>query len=300
MKQPVQIKRKRTGLRIPGRLRMPVEQAWRELWFQCALRFGDHDRSLPDFAIVGCQRCGTTSLFRYLARHPLILPSIKKEVHYFDREENFARGEYWYRAHFPARKRLARAQRRSGQRVLTGEATPDYLFREAALERMARLWSPETRLIVLLRNPVDRAYSQYQNALRKGQISTSFEMYVATELAVHFPESGVKRPPSPQPKFSFLRRGIYIDQLRALDRYLPSNPKLVLISEEFFVEPAKFLDQVLAFLGLPSAHLGSLHPHNELRYSAALAPALRQQLTEFFGPYNRSLSEYLGRDLGWS
>ncbi len=111
-------------------------------------------RPLPDFLIVGAQRCGTSWTYRTLGEHPRILRAWRKEVQYFDRARAFARGPNWYRAHFPRRP--------PGH--LTGEATPSYLYVPAAMPRLAAL-VPHARLIVLLRDPVDRAYSHYQHQL---------------------------------------------------------------------------------------------------------------------------------------
>src|SRR3954447_18864580 len=85
-------------------------------------------RGLPDFVIIGAPKCGTTSLFTYLAAHPLVLPSTTKEVHFVDRERNFARGERWYRSWFPRRSALVKAGAAHGSdRAVCGEATPNYL-----------------------------------------------------------------------------------------------------------------------------------------------------------------------------
>ncbi len=274
----------------------PLRRAVRFTW-GCYVDTRNH--ALPDFAIVGCSRSGTTSLFRYLEQHPLVISSIRKEIHFFDRDKNYLQGERWYRAHFPTRRMLARSAAEHGQRSLTGEATPDYLFYPRALQRMASLCSKETRLIVLLRNPVDRAYSDYQNNLRKGVVSLSFAEMVRPESETFPPFPARSSHAVARGASKLLRRGIYVAQLQALDRYLPENPKLILFSEKFFANPQATLDGVTDFLGLPPFRLPDASARNQIRYSEPLKPDLRAALEKFFEPHNRELAAYLGTELPW-
>src|SRR5947209_8592328 len=124
-------------------------------------------RPLPNFLILGAQKAGTTALYAYLRWHPEITGPSFKEVSFFDR--HYARGERWYRAHFPARRR-----------PFVGEASPSYLFHPLVPERVARLL-PDARLVAILRNPVDRAFSHYQHEVSLGREPLSFEEAVAHE-----------------------------------------------------------------------------------------------------------------------
>src|SRR4051794_22945776 len=124
-------------------------------------------RPLPDFLILGAQKAGTTALYAYLRWHPEITGPSFKEVSFFDR--HYANGERWYRAHMPARRRS-----------LVGEASPSYLFHPLAPERVAGLL-PEARLIALLRNPVARPSSNYQNEVALGGEPLSFEEAIGRE-----------------------------------------------------------------------------------------------------------------------
>src|SRR5438552_2997608 len=115
----------------------------------------------PDFLIVGAQKCGTTSLYNYLLRHPSVVPALKRSVKFFDHGPHWAKGVWWYRAHFPFT--AGRAADRG--RPLTGECTPSYLIHPLGAQRVKEA-APDARLIVLLRNPVDRAYSAYHHQHR--------------------------------------------------------------------------------------------------------------------------------------
>src|SRR6187551_3563074 len=125
-------------------------------------------RPLPDFLVIGAQKAGTTALYAYLRWHPGIAGPSWKEVCFFDR--HWWRGEAWYRGQFPLR---------AGER-LVGEASPSYLFHPLAPER-ARSLVPGAKLVALLRDPVDRAYSQYQHEVALGREPLSFEDALAAE-----------------------------------------------------------------------------------------------------------------------
>ena len=119
-------------------------------------------RSLPDFIILGAARCGTTTMYDLITSHPTIKPALRKEIGYFSTHYDF--GTPWYKSNFPL----------SRDNVITGEATPRYLPDPKVPPRMAKLL-PNTKLIILLRNPVDRAYSYYNMRRSQGYDKMSFE-----------------------------------------------------------------------------------------------------------------------------
>ena len=133
-------------------------------------------RPLPDFLIIGAQRCGTTSLYRYLEKHPQVIGAApSKGVHYFD--VHHERSLRWYRAHFPTRRRRDRA----GDRAVTGEASPYYVFHPHGPDRV-RAAVPNVRLILMLRDPVVRAFSQYQQEYARGfEDAETFEQALELE-----------------------------------------------------------------------------------------------------------------------
>src|SRR5690348_836405 len=137
-------------------------------------------RLLPDFLVIGAQRGGTTSLYQYLQVHPFIEPATTKEVHFFDRR--FHKGLAWYRGHFPTALEKYRAEHLRGGMFLTGEATPSYLFLPYIPKRVVRVL-PHARFIVLLRNPVERAYSHYRHAVELGHEHLAFEEAIKNQAA---------------------------------------------------------------------------------------------------------------------
>lgn len=132
-------------------------------------------RVLPDFIIIGAQRAGTTSLFEYVSHHPCIGCSFGKELHFFDNlKGSFQKGLMWYRAHFPSYPYMYLAKKVRGRDMITGEASPYYLFHPLAATRIARVL-PRVKLIAILRNPVDRAYSHYHHNAKYKRETLSFE-----------------------------------------------------------------------------------------------------------------------------
>jgi hypothetical protein len=263
-------------------------------------------RPLPDFLIVGTKRGGTTSLYRYLLEHPAVLPTFPsfrtlKGVHYFD--EHFARGLRWYRSHFPAEPYRALLQRSMGVRPLIGEASPNYLFHPLGAARAAGS-VPQAKIIMLLRNPIDRAWSQYKDQVKLGFETLSFEDAIereptrlAGEVERMLADPGYYG--AAFDRYSYLARGRYLDQLRAWRTAFPDEQQLlILCSEDLYGDAERVYYRVLDFLGLPPFSLNVYRPHNAIP-ATKMAASTRRHLAAYFAPYNRQLSEHLGTDLGW-
>ncbi len=245
----------------------------------------------PSFLIIGAQKCGTTSLYYDLLEHPNISPAGKKEIHFFD--ENYEKGIEWYRDFFPPTGLF--------EGMITGEASPRYFFLPPVPERVHRAF-PRIKLILLLRNPVDRAYSQYQHNLRNHGLDCTFEE--ALEMASTLDKERNQLAPGDPDfskkyrRFSFLARGIYIRQLERWLHYFPIEQFLILKSEDFFTEPGKTLTEVFTFLGLPPFPISKFVRKNSYNYEPML-PGTRAKLIEFFRPHNLRLYEFPGMDFNW-
>jgi hypothetical protein len=254
-------------------------------------------RLLPDFIIIGAQKCGTTSLYEYLAAHPGVAPAARKEVHYFDRGFRH-HGTAWYRAHFPTRPYRLVCETMTRQRLVIGEASPMYLFHPHVPGRVRALL-PDVKLIALLRDPVERAYSQYHHRARRGKEALPFSEALAREAGriAGDIDRVYARTMHRQP--SYLARGIYADQLAKWLRAFPREQLLILTSEEFFSDTPRVFSQVLEFLGLPPWAPPRFNAFNPGTYSE-MEPSMRRWLVEYFAPHNERLYQLIGRDLGWS
>jgi hypothetical protein len=257
-------------------------------------------RTLPDFLVLSGGRCGSTSLFAVLCAHPQVMTPSHKEMHFFDR--NHERGLDFYRRLFPLAAHRRARERRLGLSVLTGEATTYYLLHPAVPARVFAA-VPQVRLIAILRDPVDRAYSHYQLCVRAGKETLSFEDALdAEEQRLANAEERLLSDPaydSPSHRYhSYVTRGLYLPQLERWEQLFPREQFLVLASEDFFSDAAGSVARVCAFLGL-EPHPGPLPaPRNRATYEE-LRPETRRRLQERFAEPNRRLSEHLGLEFGW-
>ena len=249
-------------------------------------------RPLPDFLVLGAQKAGTTALYEYLRRHPQISGPSWKEVSFFDR--HWARGESWYRGNFP---NVARTR---GKHV--GEASPSYVFHPLAPLRVQEV-VPEARLIVLVRNPVDRALSQYNHEVALGREALPFEEALdAEEERLR----GEQERMAADPRYfsrewwshTYKARGRYAEQLERWLAVFPREQLLVLPSDDLGSEPARAHAQVLEVLGASPQRLDS-YPRVYEREYEPMKPETRERLAAEFEEPNRRLYELLGRDLGW-
>jgi hypothetical protein len=258
-------------------------------------------RMLPDYIIIGAQKCGTSSLYRYLNEHPAVAAAAGKEIHFFD--WYYPRGARWYRAHFPtvAYRELFRA--RTGQRLITGEASPYYVFHPHAPKRIKAL-VPGAKLIVLLRDPVERAVSAYHHQVRAGTETLSLREALDREPSrltaeVQRLAQDENYKSAAHRRYSYMARGLYADQLETWLRHFPREQLLVIRSEDFFDDPGTTVAQVIEYLGLPPWKSREYRKFNAGEYGD-MDPAIRQQLSEYYAPHNRRLYALLGRDFGWS
>ncbi len=251
-------------------------------------------------------------MYRYLVEHPQVLsqfPSAKrlplradsKGAHYFD--TGWSHGAPWYRSHFPSSLSRRLAARHLHARVLCGEASPYYLFHPRAAQR-ARSAVPQIQIIVLLRNPVDRAFSHYKEQRRRG-----LEPLDTFEAALHAePErlrgeaERLERDPNyrsfAHEHQSYFGQGLYVD---ALERWLscyPPEQMHIIQSEDFYVAPERVYEGVLQFLGLELLPLPDRRAHNASAEDS-LTPAVRSLLGSRFAPHNVALEHRLGRSFGW-
>jgi hypothetical protein len=262
-------------------------------------------RALPDFLLVGAKRGGTTSLWRYLGEHPDVLPLFPrpeklKGMYYFD--ERFGRGDRWYRSHFPRRVRRERPLA-WGAPTVVGEATPYYLYHPLAPAR-AHAVVPDAHILVVLRDPVERAYSHYKERRANGTEPLTFAAAVAAE-----PDrlAGEEARIVGEPGYvSFFHRHCsYVDQGRyapMLERWFAAYGRdrvHVEVSEEMYAAPQATFDRVTDRLGIRRHTLHDPTAHNA-EPAHDFDPATRAELVELLAPAVRATEELLGRDLPWS
>jgi len=254
-------------------------------------------RIMPSFLIVGGQRCGTTSLYRALAAHPAVLKAVlHKGVHWFD--VNHERGIDWYRGHFPLHSTARRIADRTGTPAQAFESSPYYMYHPLAPQRIAATL-PDVRLIVLIRDPVERAYSQYVHELARGyETERDFAVALALERRrLAGEEQRLRDIPGyyshSHQHHAYVERGRYVEHLRRLAAIFGRGRIHVVESEAFFAEPEPVYDSILAFLGLPDFGYPRFDRHNA-RPRSPMPEAVRDRLTRHFAPYNDMLASWLG------
>lgn len=249
-------------------------------------------RSLPSFLIIGAQRSGTTSLHSYLTAHPQVAAPLRKEIHFFT--NHFAHGEQWYRAHFP----------RQSSSTFTFESTPYYLFHPLVPSRVHDLM-PNVRLIVLLRNPIDRALSHYLLNVHLGQETLSFEDALKSEAERLAPGQARladdRDPDTAFQRYSYASRGLYAEQLVRWLQHFPRNRLYIDTAERLFQHPRRVLGHIEQFLEIETQ--SSVDFSNaSLRTSPGDSPLsmnARSMLEERFQGPNLELSELVGLDPCW-
>jgi hypothetical protein len=281
---------------------------------------------LPNFLIVGAMKSGTTSLAQYLAAHPQAHLAPEKEVNFFERSYIWQRGADWYASRFAD----------AGDAVAVGEASPSYMYWPTAIERMASV-VPDARLIALLRDPVERAYSHYLHwrfdAVREDR---TFAQAVEAEIAAGLPHRLDYHEVS-EDDFDYLARGIYLPQLERLCEHYPREALHVELMEDLKRAPEETFARVCRFLGIDDSvipenvgtvanaqhvfrpvwlwrlsvrrnlwrfvpkryRLPLIDRMGQHRTPEPIAPQVRERLNDYYAEPNAALAAWLGRELPW-
>jgi hypothetical protein len=264
---------------------------------------------LPDFVVIGAQKAGTTSLYRMLRKHPQVHMPKTKELHYFD--FHYDQGPQWYAAQF----RPGRWERRRG------EATPNYMWGPLARQRLiADL--PDARIVAILRNPVDRAYSHYWHDRRRREmdrhdrtVQPTFEQALAQERPAtfgHLVEAvGGEAPDPDRPtRGNFVLRGEYADQLEPYLAAYDRNRVHLMLLDDLVADREGTLRDLFGFLRVlkrPARTIEDAHANRFRRQDESgrvetsayqpIDPATRELLAEHYRSHNERLGRILGRDL---
>lgn len=257
-------------------------------FFKELRRIGNKGR-LPDFLIIGAQKSGTSSLWHYLSQHPGIKPAYNKEIHYFS--FHYDKPMKWYRSYFPRAKGV------------TGEASTSYLFHPQAAERAAK-HVPDAKIIVLLRDPVERAYSQYRHQVRQGREKRSFLEALKQEDKLMKEER--KKMEADEnyyseayDHYSYQARGEYASQLKRWYKHYPKKQVLVIDYAELAEHPSIAANKALKFLGLEQLELTTYDVIQTGGKKEPMSEAARKLLEKRFSSENKKLKKLVGEQLSW-
>lgn len=293
---------------MTGEGRGPLNRAVRESAKRVLRHYGRVTADLrrgPDFVVIGAKRGGSTSLYNYMLEHPNTVPMFPgrqhiKGAHYYD--TRYARGLTWYRSHFPIEVGGRPLARPKLSPAICGEASPYYLFHPLAAERLAHDY-PDVRIIVVLRDPVERAYSHFKERTHHGGETLSFEEALDAEAdRIRGEEERILADNSyvsaEHENHSYLAQGRYLDMLPRWFKFFPRKQIHIALSEEFYADPNRQVNEVWKFLGLPPSRLRSRVRYNYLP-APGMAPETRRHLQESLTEHNRDLVDLLGRPLPW-
>jgi len=269
--------------------------------FDGKFRYKHTKRQLPQCLIIGARKAGTRALLTYLDMHPHVMAA-RREIHFFDDDENYSQGMEWYRKKMPY----------SFPGVLTIEKTPAYFVCDLAPERVKRMNS-SMKLILIVRDPIDRAVSDYlqirENKLAKNKPYETFD-----NLAVDHETGEVRR------EYNALKRSVYYHHMKHWLVHFPLEQFHIIKAEDLVSDPMNTLHSVETFLGLEHRITEDLFYFNKTRgfycirneteqkclaeskgrKHPVIDPFVRQKLQKFFLPFNRKFYNLVRRNFGWS
>jgi hypothetical protein len=251
------------------------------------------NRPLPDMIILGGQRCGTTSIYDYLSQHPQTNPSRSKEIHFFDL--NYQSGLNWYRYNFNSKK--------NNTQLITFESSPYYLFHPAVPERVKKSL-PECKFIIMLRNPIERAYSHYWHEKKYGREELSFEEALKLEnQRLEKEENKLLNDPyyisNAHRRYSYFSRGCYSEQIKRWLSCFSHERFLFIESDNFFLNPEKTMNHIHKFLQIDNFNFYEFTHRNKGIYETAISNKLRKTLSDRFQENNKDLQEITGININW-
>ncbi len=249
-------------------------------------------REDPSFMVIGTQKGGTTSLWNYLCQNPRVGRALKKEINYYN--EHYAKKEKWYKAHFPLKGKA--------ENLLYFDDTPEYMTHPSVPQRIHKSY-PDMKFIVLLRNPVDRAYSHYQHRCRRQNENRTFEaalseLYANIDASTEMQDVFDNRYVYSM-YYNYLARGHYAEQLTRWFQYFPREQFLIIQSEDFYAHTQEKMKEICDFVGITHWENTTYEIRNSGRVFLEIDPHTRQQLVAYFKPHNEKLYQLLGTNYGW-
>ncbi len=239
-----------------------------------------------NFLIAGTQKGGTASMHKYLKQHHKICVSDKKEIHFFDRnkfftaDQDIAQNYKFYHTHFSPKP----------HHKFFGEATPRYMYDEESIKRISE-YNADMKFIILLRNPIERAYSHWNMMRDMGFEKKDFSTVIKEEI-VEIKASIPKK----NRKHSYIDRGFYSEQLKILWSYFPKENICIVNSSDLQQEPLIALNKVFDFLNIPKRSDIKTKALNKREYLSPISKENQRLLSEIFKHDIEELENYLKAD----
>lgn len=256
--------------------------------------------------VIGVQKAGTWSLHRYLSCHPSLLPGegpapgYGKEINFFDNDQNYSKGRTWYHSHFPFTCEV------EAKDAMTFEATTEYIFFPWVAERVFH-YNPQMKLIVLLRDPVHRAFSawnMHQFFAKQGPCYPYYHLRETRPFSSCVLDEWrrIKSGTYSYDLRSYLKRGYYYEQFVRYLVYFPIEKIFVEDCSHLLNNTALVLDEIAKFLEIPQFDWNKIELPilNTGDYDRAMSNEMIDFLSDLYAPHNDDLYRLLGRNFGWS
>jgi len=256
------------------------------------------NRVLPDFLIIGAKRCGTTSLFSHLPEHPSIAKSHHDNIGFFN--DNFHLGVNWYKSFFPTITYKKKIEKQHGK-FLAFDVTTKYMESKITAKNIKKI-KPEMKIIIMLRNPIDRAYSQFNLSVKEKTEKLNFEEAISEEMnrlktdISNYHEKELLEFPNHDRHY--IKKSLYAMQLKPWFNIFPRKNILVLSTEEFRDNAEKIYNTIFNFLDLPKVQIKN-KKHMQKGEYPPMNKEIRQELIKFFREYNMNLFELIGKNFEW-
>ena len=252
------------------------------------------NRVLPDFLIIGAKRCGTTSLFSHLPEHPSIIKSHHDNMGFFN--DNFHLGLNWYRSFFPTKSLKKRIENKF-EKCLSFDTTTTYMENKKTAENVSAV-KQNMKIIVMVRNPIDRAYSQYHRSIKDNMESREFEDLVNEEIKKLDLQKDtffqIRRNES-----NYIKKGLYYEQLKPWFELFPKENIGIFSTEEFRIDSKKIYNEIFDFLNLPHFTI----KNNKIMEKGNYLPMkeeIRSKLSIFYREHNEKFFKLIGKRFEWS
>ena len=249
-------------------------------------------RVLPNFIIVGTVRSGTTSLYYNICEHPSVISAAYDEIGFFD--SNYHLGINWYRSMFPSEKEMSEVKNKTGS-SLTVEDTPFYFWKEEAIKRIFKI-IPNVKIISIFRNPIDRAYSNYNLGLRAKTEELEFEDAIDDEinfLRKHTFRESIDR------RRSYISKGMYEKQIEMWFNVFPREQIHILSTEDMQKYPKDTLQKIFGFLELKEYNIKNPQRQKHANYEK-MNEETRKKLLKFYKPHNEKFFEVVQKRFDWN
>ena len=256
-------------------------------------------RVIPDFLVIGAKRCGTTSLYQHLSEHPCISRSPRDNIGFFN--ENYHLGINWYKSLFPTVFYKKKMESKNKQ-CLFFDVTSTYMEEELTAKNVYEV-NPNQKIIVILRNPVDRAYSHYHVNVKEKSEKRSFEDAIFEEMNRIKSERIIQNKNKNLRVFTpnnihYLKKGFYALQLKSWFKIFPREQILVLSTEEFQEDQNLIYKKIFDFLNIPNMKIKNTEKMEKGNY-IPMKDKTRTLLLDYFIQYNHELFELINSEFNW-